>query len=114
MDSYDTCAVEPTSTSPEYNFPSGYLCMLHKLPVGENIDTNIQKLTLDSYFIAPIGNGGYFDIEWNYQNLEASYYANQLNNFTNQISVNLALNCRYINPDLEQFKLQKTQINIPN
>jgi hypothetical protein len=26
----------------------------------------------------------------------------------------LALNCRYINPDLEQFKLQKTQINIPN
>ena len=114
MFSYDVCAIESVSTSPEYNFPSGYLCMAHKLPVGENIDTNTQKLTLDSYLIAPIGNGGYFDIGWNYQSLEASYYANQLNNFTNQLSVNLALNCRYINPDLEHFKVQQTSVNIPN
>lgn len=106
--------VVTTDLKIQYNFPSGYLCLLNKQVTGENNSQNSIKHQWDSYFIAPIGNGGYFDIEWNHPNLEASYYANKLDGFTNQISVNLALNCRYINPDLEQFKLQTTSVNIPN
>ena len=100
----------------KYDFPSGFLCMLNKQPTGENIETNIYKLDLQNYLIAPVGNGGYYDIYWNNQDLCATYYANELGNFTNQISINLAQNCRYLNPDISlfQFASKTTSINIGN
>lgn len=98
----------------QYNFPSGYLCLLNKQVIGENNPQNSIKHQWSSYFITPIGNGGYFDINWLGGDLVAEYYANELNNFTNNISINLAQNCRYINPDLIAYKLVDYTMDIPN
>lgn len=98
----------------QYNFPSGYLCLLNKQVTGENNSQNPIKHQWNSYFIAPIGNGGYFDINWLGSDLVANYYANELNNFTNNISINLAQNCRYINPNLDAYKLINYTMDIPN
>lgn len=98
----------------QYNFPSGYICILNKQAEGENNQYNPIKLQWDSYFIAPIGNGGYFDISWFGTNLIADYYENELNNFTNNMSINLAQNCRYVNPSLSNYTLKTESISIPN
>lgn len=106
--------VVTTDLQVQYNFPSGYLCLLNKQVTGENNSWNPIKNQWSSYFIAPIGNGGYFDIDWLGGDLIADYYANELNNFTNNISINLAQNCRYINPNLTAYKLANYNMDIPN
>lgn len=106
--------VVTTDLQVQYNFPSGYLCLLNKQVAGENNAQNLIKHQWENYFIAPIGNGGYFDISWLGSDLVADYYANELNNFTNNISISLAQNCRYINPDLNAYKLVNNNMDIPN
>jgi hypothetical protein len=44
------------------NFPSGYICILNKQPSGLNNEQNPIKNNLSNYLVAPIGNGGYYDI----------------------------------------------------
>lgn len=108
------------STIPEekitYDFLAGYLCMLNKQPIGDNIETNLAKQDINNFLLIPIGNGGYYDIYWNNQDLNAFYYANELGNFANQFSINLAQNCRYFNPNVDfyDFSNEIRSINISN
>lgn len=94
------------------NFPSGYICILNKQPSGLNNEQNPIKNNLSNYLVAPIGNGGYYDIWWNNNDLQADYKANELNNFSNKISINLAQNCRYVNPSPNTFSFDNNDLNI--
>lgn len=94
------------------NFPAGYICILNKQPIGENNETNTIKNTLSSYMIAPIGNGGYYNIWWNNNVLQADYTANELNNFSNTLTINLAQHCRYLNPSYKVFSFKNNNLNI--
>lgn len=98
------------------NFPTGYICILNKQPTGANNERNPIKNNLSNYLIAPMGNGGYYDIWWNNNILQADYNANELNNFSNKLTINLAQNCRYINPSNNTFSFTGKQLNvtIPN
>lgn len=99
------------------NFPAGYICILNKQPIGENNEQNPIKNNLSNYLIAPMGNGGYYDIWWNNNVLQADYKANELNNFSRKLTINLAQNCRYINPSNDTFSFSSTNllsITIPN
>ena len=93
------------------NFPSGYVCILNKQPVGLNNDKNSIKNDLSNYLITPIGNGGYYNIWWNNDILQADYVANELNNFSNKITINLAQNCRYVNSSPSDFVFTNTTTN---
>ena len=94
------------------NFPSGYICVLNKQPTGLNNEQNPIKNDLSNYLIAPMGNGGYYDIWWNNNVLQADYKANELNNFSSKITINLAQNCRYINPSNDTFSFTKQKLNV--
>lgn len=78
------------------NFPSGYICILNKQPIGINNEMNSIKQSLDSYLIAPIGNGAYYTLNFFGDNLIAEYTANDLKNFANQVRINLGQNLRYM------------------
>ena len=93
------------------NFPAGYICILNKQPIGENNEQNPIKNNLSNYLIAPMGNGGYYDIWWNNNILQADYKANELNNFSSKLTINLAHNCRYINPSNDDFSFMG-QLNV--
>ena len=112
-DIYDMIGVRVNENT---NFPSGYICILNKQSIGLNNEQNPIKSNLSNYIIAPIGNGGYYNIWWNNDVLQADYKANELNNFSNKITVNLAQNCRYINPSPDTFCFQnnKNSVTIPN
>lgn len=94
------------------NFPAGYICILNKQPIGENNEKNPIKNALSSYMIAPIGNGGYYNIWWNNNVLQADYTANELNNFSNILTINLAQHCRYLNPSYKVFSFKNNNLNI--
>lgn len=114
---YDNLVQEADVDIASYiNFPSGYICVLNKQPTGINNEQNPIKNNLSNYLIAPMGNGGYYDMWWNNNILQADYKANELNNFSNKITINLAQNCRYINPsnDFSFTKEQQTNVTIPN
>jgi hypothetical protein len=44
------------------NFPSGYVCVLNKQPTGPNNKNNSVKLDISNYLIAPINNGGFYNM----------------------------------------------------
>jgi hypothetical protein len=48
--------------------------------------------------------------------LQADYKANELNNFSSKLTINLAQNCRYINPSNDTFSFtgEKLNVTIPN
>lgn len=113
----DIFSVKDINTVSYMNFPVGYICILNKQPVGANNEQNPIKNNLSNYLIAPMGNGGYYDIWWNNNILQADYKANELNNFSNKLTINLAQNCRYINPSYDTFSFTKKQqlnVTIPN
>jgi hypothetical protein len=63
LDYQNLCAIQSVSDFDHiYNFPSGYLCLSNKQPTGKIHDKNSLKTDLNNYLIAPIGNGGYYDI----------------------------------------------------
>lgn len=80
------------------NFLSGYVCICNKQVTGKASENNLDRFNLNSYLIAPMGNGGYYDMYWNSSIFETNFKANDFNNFSNKITINLATNCRYINP----------------
>lgn len=80
------------------NFPSGYICILNKQPIGLNNELNFVKQLLDSYLIAPIGNGAYYILNLFGNDLIAQYTPNDLGNFINQVRINLGSNLRYVIP----------------
>ncbi len=84
---------------PYRNFPSGYICILNKRPIGEDNDNNTIKQLLDSYLIAPIGNGAFYYLGLKQSDLVATYTPNELGNFINQVNINLGQNLRYIIPE---------------
>lgn len=112
----DIFSAEDINIASYMNFPAGYICILNKQPTGVNNEQNPIKNNLSNYLIAPMGNGGYYDIWWNNNILQADYKANELNNFSNKLTINLAQNCRYINPsnDIFSFTGQQLNITIPN
>lgn len=112
----DLVQEEDVDIAPYINFPSGYICILNKQPTGANNEQNPIKNNLSNYLIAPIGNGGYYDIWWNNSVLQANYKANELNNFSSKLTINLAQNCRYINPSNDTFSFtgEKLNVTIPN
>ncbi len=81
------------------DFPSGYICILNKRPVGEDNSTNSSKKLLNNYLIAPIGNGAFYFLGVDQSNLDAIYTPNELGNFINQVKINLGQNIRYIIPE---------------
>lgn len=114
---YDNLVKEEDINIASYiNFPSGYVCILNKQPAGVNNEQNSIKNNLSNYLIAPMGNGGYYDIWWNNNILQANYKANELNNFSSKLTINLAQNCRYVNPSNDTFSFTGEQLNvtIPN
>ena len=108
----DYILTEKIDFSNYMNFPSGYICILNKQPTGLNNEQNPIKNNLANYLIAPMGNGGYYDIWWNNNNLQADYTANELNNFSNKLTINLAQNCRYLNPSYKVFSFKNNNLNI--
>lgn len=80
------------------DFPSGYICILNKQPIDTNNETNVIKQSLNSYLIAPIGNGAYYTLNFFDKDLIAVYTPNDLNSFINNIHINLGHNLRYISP----------------
>lgn len=115
-DEDDIFSIEDIDIAPYMNFPAGYICILNKQPTGENNEQNPTKNNLSNYLIVPMGNGGYYDIWWNNNILQADYKANELNNFSSKLTINLAHNCRYINPSNDTFSFTGQQFNvtIPN
>lgn len=112
----DIFSAEDINIASYMNFPAGYICILNKQPTGVNNEQNPIKNNLSSYLIAPMGNGGYYDIWWNNNILQVDYKANELNNFSNKLTINLAQNCRYVNPSNSTFAFTDGQLNvtIPN
>lgn len=86
----------PSNFNQFANFPSGYICILNKQPIGINNEMNSIKQSLDSYLIAPIGNGAYYTLNFFGDSLIAEYTTNDLKNFTNQVRINLGQNLRYM------------------
>ena len=58
----DIFSAEDINIASYMNFPAGYICILNKQPTGVNNEQNPIKNNLSSYLIAPMGNGGYYDI----------------------------------------------------
>lgn len=96
-----------------FDFPSGFVCILNKQPTGENNETNLFKQDLQSYLIAPIGNGAYYNFELLNSTLNAQYTENDLGNFANQTYMNLGQNLRYNIPSTVYIK-EKQSFGIPN
>lgn len=92
--------IEDISTLKPYrDFPSGYICILNKRPIGKDNDTNIAKQALSSFLIAPIGNGAFYYLSVVKSDIEAIYTPNELGNFINQVRMNLGQNLRFIMPE---------------
>lgn len=106
------CFVTSTMAQFQTNFPAGYICISNRQPIGENSEHNPHKNDLSAYLIAPIGNGGYYEAEWKRRQLWWIYKANELNNFSNKLIINLAQNCRYFNSDINTFAFVNNQPNV--
>lgn len=96
-----------------YKFDSGYICLLNKQPNGLNNDYHDIKLDINSYLIAPFGNGGYYNMWFNGEHMQSQYVSNNFDSFANSLIINLAHGCRYFAPN--QYNLLKTSVlDIPN
>lgn len=96
-----------------YQFDSGYICLLNKQPNGLNNDYHDVKLDINSYLIAPFGNGGYYNIWFSGEDMQSQYVPNSLDNFANSLIINLAHGCRYFAP-AQQNLLSMAVLDIPN
>lgn len=96
------------------DFPSGYVCVLNTQPTGVNDSSNSVKLDISNYLVAPIGNGGYYNMYWSVNNFLCEFEKNDFTQFVNTITVNLATNCRYHNPKENQEYVIENQYTIDN
>jgi hypothetical protein len=96
-----------------YSFPSGYICILNKQPNDGNNEYNDVKIDIKSYLIAPMGNGGYYNLVFNDNHLHGDYVANKFDSFSNSTIINLAQNCRYIVPAYFSL-IGQSQVDISN
>ena len=96
-----------------YSFPSGYICILNKQPNDGNNEYSDVKVDIKSYLIAPMGNGGYYNLVFNDNHLHGDYVANKFDSFSNSTIINLAQNCRYIVPNYFSL-IRQSQVDISN
>lgn len=96
-----------------YKFNSGYICLLNKQPNGLNNDYHDTKLDINSYLIAPFGNGGYYNMWLSGEHMQSQYVPNNLGSFANSLIINLAHGCRYFAPNQHSL-LTSSVLDISN
>lgn len=96
-----------------YSFPNGYICILNKQPNDGNNEYSDVKVDIKNYLIAPMGNGGYYNLMFNNNHLYGDYVANKFDSFSNSTIINLAQNCRYIVPDYFSL-IRNSEVDISN